>query len=91
MLSFKALTLCALNNMPWIIAFESCLYLFFFVLWLNCKQKVKVALFFVQHADIVGDEEHCYTYHVIYNESYRVPMLFLHGCLRGQFPMSQLC
>jgi len=34
------------------------------------------------HPDIVGEEEHCYTYHVIYNESYRVPMLFLHGCLR---------
>lgn len=28
-------------------------------------------------------EQHLYTYHVVYNESYRVPMLFLQGRLQG--------
>lgn len=69
-------------------------HVFIFTLCFGCidnKSRSDIVFFFLQHPDIVGEEEHCYTYHVIYNESYRVPMLFLHGCLRGQFPMSQLC
>jgi len=38
----------------------------------------------LQYEGLVGDnEQHLYTYHVVYNESYRVPMLFLQGRLPG--------
>lgn len=37
---------------------------------------------------LVGDhEQHLYTYHVVYNESYRVPMLFLQGRLPDGRPL----
>jgi hypothetical protein len=32
-----------------------------------------------------GYEEHVYSYHVIYNESYRVPMIFLQGHFLGVY------
>lgn len=38
----------------------------------------------LQHGDSMGVfNQHLYTYHVVYNESYRVPMLFLQGRLQG--------
>jgi hypothetical protein len=38
----------------------------------------------LQYVDSLGvQEQHLYTYHVVYNESYRVPMLFLKGRLQG--------
>ena len=38
----------------------------------------------LQYVDSLGvHEQHLYTYHVVYNESYRVPMLFLQGRLQG--------
>ncbi|KAG0618998.1 hypothetical protein M758_4G108300 [Ceratodon purpureus] len=40
------------------------------------------------HVGALGvNEQHLYTYHVVYNESYRVPMLFLQGRLQDGRPL----